>query len=47
MPDEPSHRIPTSDDIEVSTDLEIARQREGEQPATATPPVVPTRRRRW
>ena len=43
MPDEPSHRIPTSDDIEVSTYLEIARQREGEQPATATPPVVPTR----
>jgi len=43
MPDEPSHRIITSDDIEVSTYLEIARQREGEQPAAATPPVVPAR----
>jgi GMP synthase (glutamine-hydrolysing) len=41
MPDEPSHRIVTSDDIEVSTYLEIARQREGEQPVVATPPVVP------
>jgi GMP synthase (glutamine-hydrolysing) len=43
MPDEPSHRIITSDDIEVSTYLEIARQREGEQPAAATSPVVPAR----
>jgi GMP synthase (glutamine-hydrolysing) len=43
MPDEPSHRIITSDDIEVSTYLEIARQREGEQLAAATPPAVPAR----
>jgi len=43
MADEPSHRIVTSDDIEVSTYLEIARQREGEQPAAVTPPVVPAR----
>lgn len=43
MSDRPSHRIGTSDDIEVSTYLEIARQREGEQPAAATPPVAPAR----
>ncbi|KPJ49027.1 MAG: GMP synthase, partial [Dehalococcoidia bacterium DG_22] len=43
MTDRPGHRIRTSDDIEVSTYLEIARQREGAQPAAATPPAVPTR----
>ena len=43
MGDEPGPRIRTSDDIEVSTYLEIARQREGEQPAAATPAAVPTR----
>ena len=30
-------RIPTSDDLEVSTYLEIARQREGEQPRQGEP----------
>ncbi len=43
MGERPSHRIGTSDDIEVSTYLEIARQREGEQPAAVTPPVAPAR----
>jgi len=35
MPDRESesHRVPTSDDIEVSTYLEIAREKSGEQPA--------------
>jgi GMP synthase (glutamine-hydrolysing) len=34
-------RIPTSDDLEVSTYLEIARQREGEQPREGQPPAQP------
>jgi len=34
---EPTHRVPTSDDLEVSTYLEIARQREGEQPRPGEP----------
>ena len=32
-------RIPTSDDLEVSTYLEIAREREGEQPREVEPPA--------
>ncbi len=43
MSDRPSNHVRTSDDIEVSTYLEIARQREGEQPTAATPPVAPAR----
>jgi len=34
-----THRVPTSDDLEVSTYLEIARQREGEQPREGVPPA--------
>ncbi len=34
-----THRVPTSDDLEVSTYLEIARQREGEQPREGEPPA--------
>ncbi len=34
-----THRVPTSDDLEVSTYLEIARQREGEQPREGAPPA--------
>ncbi len=33
-----THRVPTSDDLEVSTYLEIARQREGEEPRPGPPP---------
>ena len=36
---EATHRVPTSDDLEVSTYLEIARQREGEQPRPSEPPA--------
>ena len=43
MSDRPGNHVRTSDDIEVSTYLEIARQREGEQPTTPTLPVAPTR----
>ncbi len=32
-----THRVPTSDDLEVSTYLEIARQREGEEPRSGEP----------
>src|SRR3989304_165884 len=38
-PPDPTHRVPTSDDLEVSTYLEIARQREGEQPREGAPPA--------
>ncbi len=40
---EATHRVPTSDDLEVSTYLEIAREREGEEPRPAAPeaPVQP------
>jgi len=41
MGDRPANHVRTSDDIEVSTYLEIAREREGEQPAAATPPIAP------
>ncbi len=34
-----THRVPTSDDLEVSTYLEIAREREGEQPREGEPPA--------
>jgi len=43
MPDEPSRRIRTSDDIEVSTYLEIAREKVGEQPSEEAPAVAPAR----
>ena len=43
MPDEPSRRIRTSDDIEVSTYLEIAREKVGELPTEETPAVAPAR----
>jgi GMP synthase (glutamine-hydrolysing) len=33
----PDHRVPTSGDLEVSTYLEIAREREGESPAEPPP----------
>jgi GMP synthase (glutamine-hydrolysing) len=36
-----THRVPTSDDLEVSTYLEIARQREGEQPVVGEAPLKP------
>jgi GMP synthase (glutamine-hydrolysing) len=39
-----SHRIATSDDIEVSTYLEIAREIAGEQPVTAEEAVSPAER---
>jgi GMP synthase (glutamine-hydrolysing) len=32
-----THRVPTSDDLEVSTYLEIARRREGEEPRAGEP----------
>ncbi|MFQ6020292.1 MAG: hypothetical protein ACE5KW_06005, partial [Dehalococcoidia bacterium] len=43
---EPSHRVPTSDDLEVSTYLEIAGQQlarpgEGEPPPAAKAPPKP------
>ena len=34
-----THRVPTSDDLEVSTYLEIAREREGEMPREGEPPA--------
>jgi len=34
---EPSHRVPTSDDVEVGTYLEIAEEREGRTPAALAP----------
>jgi GMP synthase (glutamine-hydrolysing) len=34
-----THRVPTSDDLEVSTYLEIAREREGQQPREGEPPA--------
>ena len=43
MPDEPSRRIRTSDDIEVSTYLELAREKVGELPTEETPAVAPAR----
>jgi GMP synthase (glutamine-hydrolysing) len=43
MTDEPSRRIRTSDDIEVSTYLEIAREKVGELPSEETPAVAPAR----
>jgi GMP synthase (glutamine-hydrolysing) len=40
MPDQqPSHRVRTSDDVEVSTYLEIAREKGGEAPSEAAPPA--------
>src|SRR3972149_5909050 len=36
---ETTRRVPTSDDLEGSTYLEIARQREGEEPAPSQPPA--------
>ena len=36
-----THRVPTSDDLEVSTYLEIAREREGKQPREGEPPTPP------
>ena len=36
-----THRVPTSDDLEVSTYLEIAREREGKQPREGEPPAPP------
>jgi GMP synthase (glutamine-hydrolysing) len=36
----PSHRVATSNDIEVSTYLEIAKQKTGQQPIPATEPVA-------
>jgi GMP synthase (glutamine-hydrolysing) len=41
MSDRPANHVRTSDDIEVSTYLEIARQREGEQPIAPPEPVAP------
>jgi len=41
MSDRPSNHVRTSDDIEVSTYLEIARQREGEQPIAPPSPIAP------
>ncbi len=35
---ETTHRVPTSDDLEVSTYLEIAREREGEAPSAGVQP---------
>ncbi len=34
---EPTHRVPTSDDVEVSAYLEIAREREGAEPREPAP----------
>jgi GMP synthase (glutamine-hydrolysing) len=40
MPDQqPSHRVRTSDDVEVSTYLEIAREKGGEAASEAAPPA--------
>src|SRR5512136_3024048 len=36
----PSHRVSTSNDIEVSTYLEIAKQKTGQQPVPAREPVT-------
>jgi GMP synthase (glutamine-hydrolysing) len=41
MAERPANHVRTSDDIEVSTYLEIARQREGAEAAAATRPVAP------
>lgn len=38
-----SHRVGTSDDVEVSTYLEISRERAGEQPADEPTPAVPVK----
>src|SRR5881396_855758 len=35
-----SHRVRASDDVEVSTYLEIAREKSGEAPSTAPPDVT-------
>jgi len=43
MAEESSHRTSTTDDVEVSTYLEIARQREGAESAVPTRPLAPTR----
>jgi GMP synthase (glutamine-hydrolysing) len=41
MTDPSGHRVPTSDDIEVSTYLEIAREKSGERPTlSAEPPAA-------
>ena len=37
-PDSSGHRVPTSDDIEVSTYLEIAREKSGERPILSDEP---------
>jgi len=37
-----THRVPTSDDLEVSTYLEIAREKAGDTPSTEASPEVPT-----
>ena len=39
-PAEPTHRVPTSDDLEVGTYLEIAEEREGRTPSPAVPPPI-------
>jgi GMP synthase (glutamine-hydrolysing) len=44
MKDEQSHRVPTSDDIEVSTYLGIAKELQGEQPAPEPKPLPPEER---
>src|SRR5215213_3350542 len=37
-----THRVPTSDDLEVSTYLEIAREHAGESPSDEALPEIPT-----
>ena len=44
MKNEQSHRVPTSDDIEVSTYLGIAKELHGEQPAPEPKPLPPEER---
>ncbi len=39
-PAEATHRVPTSDDLEVGTYLEIAEEREGRTSAPAVPPPI-------
>jgi GMP synthase (glutamine-hydrolysing) len=45
MPDEAppaTHRVPTSGDLEVSTYLEIAREKGGDAPSDEAVPEIPT-----
>src|SRR5436190_662595 len=39
--DSSTHRVPTSDDLEVSTYLEIAREKAGDAPSDASGPELP------